>query len=194
MHRSTRQAAVKASEKIKLAVQELNRGEAVYERNLFSFDNFGRVEVKESSIPGSGKGVFALCDFSRGDVLVEYIGEVVSQGDGCREDQRYDLTLPWCKNYVLRGVRLGSPQLASKKQPQFFFGSLVNSAFKSIFSRNAEYQAIDPGRGKAPRHKNLDPNNLCAQNPSGRLFVVATKDILKGEEIFTHYDWTKWEQ
>lgn len=37
------------------------------------------VEVKESTIPGAGKGLFAKCDFKKGDLIVEYLGEIITE-------------------------------------------------------------------------------------------------------------------
>ena len=35
-------------------------------------------EVKKSTIPGSGKGLFAKRDFKKGERILEYLGEIIT--------------------------------------------------------------------------------------------------------------------
>jgi hypothetical protein len=180
---------MKASEKISEAIKILQQGEKIDLSDQFNFDKFGKVKIGISKIPDSGYGVYTTHDFEKDDVVVEYIGEIFDQKFTHRSSQNYDLTLPECRNYVLRGVNIDSPLLKKKGRNLVkFSGSLVNSAYNSKFRHNAQYQSI---KTKHVRHANLDPNKFCTK-ANTRMFVVATRDIAAGEEILTNYDWTKW--
>lgn len=73
-----RQSAVKASEQIKLAIRELKKGENTHEEDIFSISKTSvKLKLRNHPFPVRGKGCFTLCSFSRNDVIVEYIGELV---------------------------------------------------------------------------------------------------------------------
>jgi hypothetical protein len=187
--RPQRAVAMMASEKIQRDIHIFNQGEKFDQSDQFNFDNFGKVTIGISKIPDSGYGVYADCEFEKDDVIVEYIGEVFDQRSTHHSSQNYDLTLPECKNYVLRGVNSNSPLFKQKgRNSMKFSGSLVNSAYMSEYKYNAQYQNIET---KYVRHTNPDPNKFCPK-ANTRMFVVATRPIAAGEEVLTNYDWTKW--
>ena len=43
-------------------------------------------QIKDSTLQGAGKGLFAKWDFEKGDAIVRYTGDVVQTADGAQED------------------------------------------------------------------------------------------------------------
>lgn len=120
------------------------------------------LQIKESTIPNSGKGLFAFKPdatgdneiiFHRGDTIIEYHGESVSSAD---LDDRYgDYTAP----YAIQHSRHRFEDAACWRG----IGAMANH--QNARRANAEY---------TPRR-------------DGRVWLRATKNIRQGQEIFCNY-------
>ena len=47
-----------------------------------------KFEVKKSKIPGAGKGLFSLCDFKKGERVIEYLGEIITDKECDRRAEK----------------------------------------------------------------------------------------------------------
>lgn len=114
--------------------------------------------VRNSKIHGCG--VFAKKDIAKGTRLIEYVGEKISKKEAeHRGDKRVDLHK---KNIMLGAVY--------------------------IFELNQRYD-ID---GNVPYNTARYINHSCEPNAEteiirGKIWIIALKDIVKGEEIFYNY-------
>jgi SET domain-containing protein len=120
-----------------------------------------KLRIKESTIPGVGKGLFALDKraagnailFRRGDKIIMYDGEVVTQA---QLQRRYgDFTAPY-------GISQG--KFVEDSACRRGAGSLVNHA--------------------AARNTNA---RLAFSTRTKKFMLIATKNIRNGDEIFCSY-------
>lgn len=118
--------------------------------------------VKESLLPGAGKGLFTTCFIPSGSIIVEY------KGKKClwRQVRDQDNVNP----YLMRVNRIHAIDAQRSKKT---FGRYANDANgiskKKGLKNNAEYCAV---------------GNRC--------FIEATKNIQAGSEIFVNYGRDYW--
>ena len=116
------------------------------------------VTVKSSSI--HRKGVFAEVDISKGTRIIEYVGEKITAKESGR---RVDATIDRNKKNKSEGAVY-------------------------IFELNKKYD-ID---GNVPYNSARHINHSCSPNAEteiirGRIWIIALRDIAKGEEITYNY-------
>lgn len=115
------------------------------------------VSVKKSSIPGAGKGLFAERDFKKGENIVQYNGEILTVD---QYDKRYGDDAMGAYGITLDENRVIDAAKTSAGVARYacdFHGSKAKGP-------NAEYVSDDE-----------------------EVWIVAIKNIKKGEEIFTDY-------
>ena len=121
--------------------------------------------IKNSNIPGAGLGCFADAPFAEGAIIGLHMGHARGQPD--------------C------AVRFGHGSFTNEEVTCFSFTS--SEAFKGKSAVTMGMQMInDPSLGLAEGEQPLFEVNAQIQSD---LFVVATKAIEKGEEIFIHCGW-----
>lgn len=116
------------------------------------------IKVRESSI--HNKGIFASRDIPKGTKIIEYVGEKITKADA---DRRADIVLEESKNSKTRGAVY-------------------------IFILNNRYD-ID---GNVPYNTAKYINHSCSPNCeteiiNGKIWIIAIKDIKKGEELSYDY-------
>ena len=116
------------------------------------------VTVRNSRI--HGRGVFAKSDIPKGARIIEYVGEKITKAEA---ERRGDWRLKRYKN---------NPNMAAVY----------------IFDLNKRYD-ID---GNVPYNKARYINHSCDPNCEveiirGKIWIMATKDIKKGDELFYNY-------
>lgn len=120
------------------------------------------LEVKPSTLPGAGKGLFAKTIIAKGARMVEYKGTVTTW-----EEAKQDATNGYIyfikPNYVIDG----------RNHPK----SLAR------YANDAAGLARAKGKG----------NNARFEADGLRVFLVATKNIEAGEEIFVSYGKRYWD-
>ena len=128
------------------------------------------LEVKQSNIPNSGKGLFAKVDFAANQRIVPYVGEFKTydissqyENDHAHNDHRY------CFEYKLGHCIDGQNEQISS------WGRFVNDAHKSEFKNNSRF--VLSFKGKIPQ-----------------VWIVAKRPIKAGEEIFVSYGRSYWTQ
>lgn len=128
------------------------------------------VEVRLSTLPMAGRGVFTMRPFTKGEVVCHYAGEVLTKAAAVRcVDQTKASKRRWSHmrsvaGFVIDGLREPLAHMG--------LGSFANDA-------------RDPERTNA-RYRNRDV-------PLG-VDIVATRDIGKGEEVFVSYGKRYWDK
>jgi hypothetical protein len=131
----------------------------------------GKIEVKTSTIPNAGKGLFALQDFSKGDEICEFTGKEVSKEEIKK----------------LTGTRA-----------EYLIGKDDGSTVDVYNSKSpAKYSNDHDGYLKATKKAGFEKKNNCEimELDNGELWLIATKKIKEGDEIFCSYGssyWTNW--
>jgi SET domain-containing protein len=135
------------------------------------YENFDSVsikdlEVKESTIPNSGKGLFTLVDIPRYKQIVEYAGKEISR------EKIKELK----SKGKFNGVR--SDYLIELSDGRIV--DVYNSKSVAKYANDAEF-----GGGKN--------NSKIQEYEDGKIWLVSTKKIKAGEEIFCSYGPEYWE-
>lgn len=125
--------------------------------------------VKKSTIPKAGKGLFVARDLKKGEVITEYEGERLTWKQ-CQE-----------RNQAKKGKEKGA----------YYFHINNNNCIDAenclwAMGRYAN-DAAGPGRVTGVR------NNSHYKVSKGRAFIVASRNIKAGSEIFVSYGKEYWE-
>lgn len=121
--------------------------------------------VKKSQIPNSGKGVFTKIDIEKDDIITEYTGEKVSHTIGTAR-------------MILK--QSNSILYLNKK---YFIDSTTDKECKTTFINDADGLT-----------KTNYKNNVFMVRTNGRIYVVAKRNIKKGEELFISYGEKYWDK
>jgi len=121
-------------------------------------------EVKKSNIPGSGKGLFAKVDFKKGERIIEYLGEIITEAE---LDKRAENDI------------YGYAFFISKKK-------CVDAYYTP--EALARYANDAAGLVRVTGVK----NNCCYSIWKNRGWIEAEKPIKAGEEIFVSYGKEYW--
>jgi hypothetical protein len=126
------------------------------------------VRIKRSQLPKAGKGLFSLRTFTRGDIICEYEGEVV----------------PWseCERRSDDGHEGYAVFITKNRCIDAFFtpwaaGRYANDA---------------RGIGRVSGLRNNAHYEIQSRKGEKRVFIVATRTIRSGEEVFVHYGDDYW--
>ncbi|MDZ4668892.1 MAG: SET domain-containing protein [bacterium] len=125
------------------------------------------LEIKKSHIPGAGKGLFASALFKRGDRVIEYTGDIITWAQ-CKK-----------RNETLDGVGAYYFYVSAKKcvDAQNCLDSLARYANDA-----AGFVRIDGIR-----------NNSRFEVIRGKPFIIASRNIKPGEEVFVSYGKEYWD-
>jgi SET domain-containing protein len=121
--------------------------------------------VKKSQIPGAGKGLFAKRDFKKGERILEYLGEIITDAECDRRAEEHD--------------QYGYIFYISKKK--------CVDAYHTP-EHLARYANDAKGLTKV---KGLN-NNCCYSIYKQSGWIKAEKNIKVGEEIFVSYGAEYW--
>lgn len=126
--------------------------------------------MKNSTITGAGKGLYATREFMRGELITEYVGEIISREEARKRLERGEF-------HYLGTLVPGLYEIDGIRSPIFGVGaaSLINHASSS----NANV-----------RWCHIEDRKVCFR----RLFAKATRDIHPGEEILINYGKTFWDR
>lgn len=134
------------------------------------------LEVKPSTIPGAGLGVFAKTDFESGIILAEYRGIIILNNE--MNVARYsDKCLELNKEVSIVGCNC--------------IACLINDAiqFKEIYTGN-EIAEIRKNNS-FPLYPDKD-YNCVYMNTFSKIFVMSIRSIKQGEELFCNYGTGYW--
>jgi SET domain-containing protein len=125
------------------------------------------LEIKKSRIPGAGKGLFAAAEFKRGERIIEYTGEIITWAQ-CKK-----------RNENLDGVGAYYFYVSARKcvDAQNCLDSLARYANDA-----AGIVRIDGIR-----------NNSRFEVIKGKPYIIASRNIKPGDEIFVGYGKEYWD-
>lgn len=125
-------------------------------------DDYQELEVKTSSIPGAGKGLFTQVDIDEGSEIAEFTGKVITDSEAQElSGERSHYLIARSDGNLLDVYESDSPAIRA------------NDAHDTQFNNNSE----------------------IIEDDNGRIWLVATRDIYAGEEIFCEYGqeyWNNW--
>ncbi len=121
-------------------------------------------KVKKSTIPGAGKGLFTLCDIKKGELILEYLGEIITEAE-C--DKR-----------------------AEKDEYGYIFYISKKKCVDAFNTPEALARYANDANGLT-KIKGIR-NNCCYEVSKQRGWIKAEKNIKAGEEIFVRYGAEYW--
>lgn len=124
------------------------------------------LEVKESQIPGAGKGLFTKRDIKKGERIVEYLGEIITEAE-C--DRR-----------------------AEKDEYGYIFFISKKKCVDAFHTPNELARYANDAKGLT-KVKGLK-NNCCYTVYKNSGWILAEKDIKAGSEIFVSYGAEYWRE
>lgn len=135
--------------------------------------------VSQSTIPNSGKGLFARKTIKKGTVIAEFKGKILRKVDDESEDS--NSMVDFQDGFVL--VCDETDVAASFANDFVQFPTTRRKLMESLRS-NTPFYSIHPN---ATRNSNIDLDTA-----NHRAFLVASTKIRCGKEIFTHYGFNYW--
>ena len=134
-------------------------------------------EVKESTIPDSGKGVFAKRDFKQGSIICEYKGVLMPIEQYKRGMVGDDRSIGYNDKYQLVGY---PDNLGAYINDIVVFREYTVDELKKCIREN-----------KYPMHEGKQ-YNCDYLGKFNRIWVIATSDIEAGNELFASYGPDYW--
>lgn len=119
--------------------------------------------TKKSNLPGAGKGLFTKNFIAKGVVIIEYLGKISSWKDADHRDGTNVYIYYLSKHHVIDAF-----------------------AYKKALARYA-----NDANGFSKK-KDLK-NNARYENEGLKAYIIASKDISPGEEIFVSYGKEYWD-
>lgn len=166
----------------------------------------GGICVRQSTIPGAGKGLFAARVFEPGDVITLYTGMIRTHEEALQMDCQEDMG----------GVNQMISHIAMRYVLDGFFlpdGTPIEDIYTQLHNYGAASVAKDPLlRGRPPYektnamfdHVDGDKNAAIVKNHASNLrdldphdratFLRAVRHIEPGDEIFAHYGRAYWKR
>lgn len=162
--------------------------------------------IAKSTITNAGNGLFAKRDFEAGEPITGYEGFLVDQKEArklVKQKEDTHLRTLISQRYVLDGTKLADGALIDTENPlpQMLGkggGAFVNDNGAS--GANAEFEFADDAFNRSvddaiEREIKGGPINRSQYKPEGRIvFLLATKKIKKGNEIFVYYGEDFWKR
>ncbi|HET6226912.1 MAG TPA: SET domain-containing protein [Bacteroidia bacterium] len=130
----------------------------------YTTDSDSNFKVKKSQIPGSGKGLYAKIDFKKGERIVEYLGEIITEAE---LDKRAENDI------------YGYAFFISKKR-----------CIDAYYTPDAIARFANDAAGLT-KVKGLK-NNCCYSIWKNRGWIETERNIKAGEEIFVSYGKEYW--
>ncbi|MBL7882939.1 MAG: SET domain-containing protein [Bacteroidia bacterium] len=122
------------------------------------------LEVKRSTIPGAGKGLFTKRDIKKGERIVEYLGEIITEAE---LDRRAEKDIYGYAFYINK-----------------------NRCIDAYYTPEAIARYANDAKGLT-RIKGLN-NNACYDIWKNKGWIKAEKNIKAGSEIFVSYGAEYW--
>lgn len=121
-------------------------------------------EVKKSKIPGAGKGLFTLKDFKKGDRIIEYLGEIITEAECDRRAEKDEY------GYIF--------YISKRRYIDAFHMPEVLARFANDAKGLTKIKGLK--------------NNCSYEIWKHRGWIKAEKDIAAGEEILVSYGAEYW--
>ena len=136
-------------------------------------------QIKDSTIPGAGKGLFARWDFNKGDAIVRYTGDIVQTAAGAREggwegsSYVLEVTNSWAIDAARTNTadgRMINDTVASNRRTNVKFAfdarrkvvtiralRAIKAGEELFIKYGREYWAAGDQPGGAPQRKQVEP-------------------------------------
>jgi SET domain-containing protein len=121
--------------------------------------------LKKSRLPYAGKGLFTTKDIKKGSKIIEYRGEIIDWKEYCKRTKEDKDGYMAYVNWKKCIDAYNTPQYKAR-----YANDAEGLIRHKKYKNNAEYQIIDD-----------------------KVFIVATRDIEAGEEIFVSYSKDYWD-
>jgi len=154
------------------------------------------IEIRLSTVPNAGNGVFATRDFPRGAPITMYVGKAITHSQGKVKGYQHSHVRTLFKmRWAIDGLFMpnGTPITDPQRQLQGFGGgAYVNDSWgmpNYERLRNAVFDRVDgPRIAQAYATANFD-----LLNPNNAYEVLrATRDIYAGDEVLVSYGISYW--
>ncbi len=122
--------------------------------------------VKESTLPNCGKGLFTKVDIKKGSLIVEYKGEKITWAEGLKRNENHAFQSPYL--FYITAKNCIDAEYTLDALARYANDAKGHTKVKGL-TNNAEYAVIK----RVP-------------------FIMATKNIKAGEEIFVSYGDDYW--
>ncbi|CAN5583317.1 hypothetical protein BH11BAC2_BH11BAC2_13230 [soil metagenome] len=125
--------------------------------------------LRKSNLPGAGKGLFTKQKLTRGDIVCEYEGEIVTWAECVRR--------------------------ANEGHEGYVFFITKNRCVDAYFTPMAmgRYANDAKGVGRVATLRNNAQYEIKSRNGEKKVFIVATRTIHPSEEILVDYGQDYWE-
>ena len=166
--------------------------------------SYGLVEVRQSSIPGAGNGLFTTASIPSNFVLTGLEGRVSPfnpQTD--HVEGSHDAALPremGKPELVIRGARYSNDMVFATSKDELRLvngGSIANDAYGTmVYTKRLTHvnNSIRTEVATACVPDGIPNTNSGQKSISERLFLVSTRELAKGEEILSSYGKNYWDQ
>ena len=143
------------------------------------------IEIKTSSIKDAGKGVFATENIEIGNIITEYVGKKISSEEFDKQYKENDVEMNYYTiNYNDKLKIVGDMNSQDIKK----CGQLINDAGTL---KDPNKLDIDNAKEYILTAKKTNCEFIKSSLNDG-LFIISTRDIKKGEELFVHYGYSYW--
>ena len=133
--------------------------------------------VKESTVPGIGKGLFAIKDIKKDSIIAEFKGRLRKPGDVIKSTRS---NIYFEDEYIL-------------ECPDNDLASYANDAINFPKERRQLLKTLNKAEPLYKKHPTARVNaGIKINNNLHRVFLVADEDIAVNEEIFCHYGFKYW--
>lgn len=123
--------------------------------------------IKKSRIPNAGKGLYTTSFIRKGDLIVEYKGEKLSWNQ-C--EKRYGKNI---------------------NKAKYLFYVSKNNCVDAQLTTEALARYANDAEGFVKKKGLTNNSEYCIVK--GKPYIIATRDIARGEEIFVDYQQEYWE-
>jgi len=122
--------------------------------------------VKESTMPNCGKGLFTSVDIKKGMLVIEYTGEKITWAEGLKRNENHKAQSPYL--FYITAKNCIDAEYTIDALARYANDAKGHTKVKAL-NNNAEYAVIK----RVP-------------------YIMATKNIKAGEEIFVSYGDDYW--
>jgi SET domain-containing protein len=122
--------------------------------------------VKESTLPNCGKGLFTKVDIKKGALIVEYQGEKITWAEGLKRNEHHEFQSPYL--FYISAKNCIDAEYTLDALARYANDAKGHTRIKGL-NNNAEYAIIK----RIP-------------------YIMATRNIKAGEEIFVSYGDDYW--
>jgi hypothetical protein len=137
-------------------------------------------EIKQSTIEGSGYGIFACRPFPTHCTLGIYYGDLIQEGEETAENSIYAMSAKWKFN---RRSKKETSVVVDPLSGVGSMGDMTNAFFGLHMVNDPNWVGLKGKAGTKRGTRNFSPNMMVCDD----LVAYATSNIAKGEELFLDY-------